>query len=229
MWRLADLVRRRNIFSLLFGLAALLVAAASPAWSQTYPFNSPGSVTAGAFTFTVGPCTYQLNNGSATNCNNDDLDVTLSVSRGAVTLTYVNSVNSANPLLSQATANGCTCVQFELTVADSNGISNATVSDTGIGVSGSTIDSWIETYGGSTKLAQAAITTTGSQTVTSAYTPAGNPTSLNLELGLGVNAAYQPGVFSLNTASVTFMGVTEPPPMLIFLLRLRRSAHHPAS
>jgi hypothetical protein len=129
----------------------------------------------------------------------------------------VNSVNSANPLLSQATANGCTCVQFELTVADSNGISNATVSDTGIGVSGSTIDSWIETYGGSTKLAQAAITTTGSQTVTSAYTPAGNPTSLNLELGLGVNAAYQPGVFSLNTASVTFMGVTEPPPMLIFL------------
>ncbi len=46
--------------------------------------------------------------------------------------------------------------------------------------------------------------------MSSSYYPAAGATSMNLELGLGVNAAYQPGVLSLSGASITFFTALEP-------------------
>ena len=72
------------------------------------------TITFGNFSFTMGTCTYQLNGGSSTNCNNDDLEMSVTTTANSVTLTYVNSVSPGIALLSQATANGCTCIQYEL-------------------------------------------------------------------------------------------------------------------
>jgi len=196
--------------------AAIGVAPAARAQTY-YPLDMPGSISFGNFNLTLGTCTYQLNNGASTSCANDHLEMAVTTTKNSVTFTYVNSSNPGAPLLSQASANGCTCIQMEITVTDTHGLSAATVSDSGIGKSGSTLDNWLETYGTTTKLAEAGITTTGSQSVTSTYSPGGNPTSLNLELGLGVNAAYQPGVLSLNGASFTFTQATEPGSISVFL------------
>ncbi len=169
--------------------------APSAVWAQTYyPLNSPGTITFGNFNFTMGTCTYQLNNGSSTNCNNDDLEMSVTTTANSITLTYMNSLSPGSALLSQATANGCTCVQYNFTVTNTKGLSQALVKDTGYGQSGDTLDNWLETYGTSTKLAQAGITTNGYQSQSSTYYAAGDTTSMNLELGLGVNAAYQTGV-----------------------------------
>jgi hypothetical protein len=129
----------------------------------------------------------------------------------------VNATNPGSALLSQATASGCTCIQFDLTVSNTAGLSKALVSSTGIGKSGSTLNNWLETYGTTTKLADAAIKATGSQTVNSSYYPAAHTTSMNLELGLGVNSAYQPGVLSLNGASFTFVAAPEPATITLML------------
>jgi hypothetical protein len=220
LWHWRDFLRRQRPSSLFFRLAVLVVSvgAASSAWAQTYyPFDMPGTISFGNFNFTLGTCTYRLNNGASTSCANDNLEMTVTTTKNSVTLAYVNSSNPGTPLLSQAGANGCTCIQFELTVSDSYGISKATVSDTGIGRSGSTLTNWLETYGTTTKLAQADIMTAGSQSASGAYSPTGNPTSLNLELGLGVNAAYQPGVLSLNSGSITFTQAPEPRAISVFL------------
>lgn len=204
-----------------FRLAVLMFAAGgvSPAArAQTYyPFDQPGTISFGNFNFTLGTCTYQLNNGASTSCASDDLEMTVTTTKNSVTLTYVNSNDPGSPLLSQASANGCTCIQFELTVSDLHGLSAATVSDAGDGKSGSTLDNWVETYGTTTKLAQAGITTTGYQSASGTYSPGANPTSLNLELGLGVNGAYQPGVLSLNSGSITFTQASEPASISVFL------------
>jgi len=211
-WRLRTLV---------FPLAVLLFATAgvSPvARAQTYyPLDEPGTISFGSFNFTMGTCAYQLNNGASTSCAGDDLEMSVTTTANSVTLTYVNSNDPGSPLLSQASANGCTCIQFGLTVSDTHGLSAATVSDTGIGKSGSTLDNWVETYGTTAKLAQAGITTTGEQSASGIYSPGASPTSLNLELGLGVNAAYQPGVLSLNGASFTFTQAPEPGSISVFL------------
>ena len=199
-------------------LTVLLVVASSAARAQTYyPLNQTGSINVGAFTFTLGTCNYQLNNGAATNCDNDDIEVSITTARNSVTLNYVNSVLPGSALLSQATANGCTCIQFALTVSNAAGLSKAVVSDTGYGKAGSTLDNWLELSGTNTRLAEAAITTTGYQSATGTWDPSGNPTSLNLELGLGVNAAYQPGVLSLNSGSVTFATAPEPATITLML------------
>ena len=192
--------------------------APSAVWAQTYyPLNSPGTITFGNFNFTMGTCTYQLNNGSSTNCNNDDLEMSVTTTANSITLTYMNSLSPGSALLSQATANGCTCVQYNFTVTNTKGLSQALVKDTGYGQSGDTLDNWLETYGTSTKLAQAGITTNGYQSQSSTYYAAGGTTSMNLELGLGVNAAYQTGGLSLNSASITFVTATEPATITLLL------------
>ncbi len=198
-------------------LSLLITVASSSAWAQTYyQLNQAGSITFGNTTFTLGSCGYQLNNGASTNCNNDDIEISVTTARHSITINYVNSVSPGSPLLSQATSNGCTCIQFELTVANAGGLSSASVSSTGYGKAGTSLDDWVETYGSGTKLAQAQISTNGYQTVSSTWTTTGNPTSLNLELGLGVNAAYQAGVVSLTGGSVSF--ATAPEPATITLL-----------
>ena len=199
-------------------LTVLLVVASSAVRAQTYyPLNETGSINVGAFTFTLGTCTYQPNNGAATNCDSDDIEVSITTARNSVTLNYVNSVLPGSALLSQATANGCTCIQFALTVSNAAGLSKAVVSDTGYGKAGSTLDNWLE-LSAQIRLAEAAITTEPVyQSATGTWDPSGNPTSLNLELGLGVNAAYQPGVLSLNSGSVTFATAPEPATITLML------------
>jgi PEP-CTERM motif len=196
----------------------LMVVASSTASAQTYyPLNQTGSINIGAFAFTLGSCTYQLNNGAATSCGNDDIEVSVTTARNSITLNYVNSVLPGSALLSQATANGCTCIQFELTVSNAAGLSKAVVSATGYGKSGDTLDNWLELSGTNTRLAQADITTNGHQSAVSTWDPTGDPTLLNLELGLGVNAAYQSGVLSLNSGSVTFAAAPEPATITLLL------------
>jgi len=194
----------------------LLMGIAGNAQAQTYyPLNQPGSIGFGNFNFTLGTCTYRLNNGASADCDADNIKVAVTQTGNSLTLTYVNASSPGNPLLSQASANGCTCLQFELTVSNTHGLSSAVVTSTGYGRSGGTLDNWIDQYSTMTRVAEAGITTTGYQTVSSGYLSSGNPTSLNLELGLGVNAAYQPGVFSLNSASVIFVQAPEPSAILM--------------
>src|SRR5664279_1573349 len=124
-WRWTGLVGRWRLPVPLmrYAVLPLLMSIASPAaWAQTYyPINQPGTITFGNFTFTLGSCSYQLNNGGATNCNNDDIEVSVTTSRNSLTLTYVNSTNTSAALFTQATANGCTCLQYELTVSNVSG------------------------------------------------------------------------------------------------------------
>src|SRR5208283_4036293 len=116
-----------------------------------------GSITFGNFNLTLGSCTYQLNNGASTNCNNDDIEISVTNSNGALTLNFVNSLNPGTPLMSQATGNGCTYIQFELTISNASGLSKAFVSDAGQGKAGSTLDNWFEAYNTSNRLAEARI------------------------------------------------------------------------
>ena len=116
----------------LSGLGVIMFAAigvAPAARAQTYyPLDMPGSFSFGNFNLTLGTCTYQLNNGASTSCANDHLEMAVTTTKNSVTFTYVNSSNPGAPWLSQASANGCTCIQMEITVADTHGMSAATVS-----------------------------------------------------------------------------------------------------
>lgn len=197
--------------------ALLTVVAASTAHAQTYTLANHSNLMFGNYALTISNCTYQLNNGSAGSCASDNVDFTATEHRGILTISFSNAANSSSAILSQASAAGCTCVTYDLSITNSATVSAATVADTGVNTGGATIDNWMQftSVSGSPRI-DALI----SRNETSAGEPESlpaNTTSISITSGLGLNSAYQAGVLSLNTASLKFTSTPEPASLSLLL------------
>jgi hypothetical protein len=206
-------------------LITLLFAGSAHAqtYALTYPFNSgTNSVTAGNFTVAVTSCQYQLNNSSLSACSSsDDLNLNVVASGNSLTLTYLNSSNSSAALLSQSSADGCTCVYLDVTITSNLPISTAVANLTGVnkGGSGATMNNQATFPGisGSPSIQGVLSAPTSATSATGSYNFSSNGTSLNVDLALGVNSIYNASTFTLNSASVSFTEAPEPASLLMLL------------
>ncbi len=204
-------------------LIAFAAIASQPARAQTYQIYQPGQITLGDFTLSLSACSYILNSVTQASCSADNTDVNLSVnSRGNVlTMTYLNQSKATAPLMNQASAAGCTCVYYTLDLTSTAPISSALLSDSGYNSqSGNVLNSQATFTSVSGSPAIAATIPNGVSSATASYAFASNTNSVDINLGLGQNGAFNGDTLSLNHATVVFTAAPEPATVLVFLTGL---------